>query len=321
MAHSRASLARRITLQHLTVFEAVAQAGSILAASRTLSVTQPAVSKSIHELERRLGQPLFVRGKHGVSPTDFGRLFERHARSMLADLNALAEDVNDWQSGRSGHVAVGTLISASAWLLPQAIARLRESAPEVTVSVQVGANAVLFPALARGELDLVVGLLPAAADARGVPALAAPLAHLPLYDETLCIVVGSGHPLARRRRLRLAELHGHDWIVPTPDSPARQSVRRLFQREGLGEPKRLVESVSILTNLGLLMQGSTVAMMPQSAAAPFVDAGLLRVLPLGAMPAFGQVGCSVRTDRAGTPAAQHLQAALREAAARYSASL
>ena len=129
--HSRLSLARRLRLQQLAVFEKVVEAGSILAASNELAMTQPAVSKSIQELEAQLGSALFVRGKRGVTLTEFGRLFEHHARTMLAELRHLAEALNAAQAGTAGHVIVGTLIPASATLLPDAIQRLHREAPEV----------------------------------------------------------------------------------------------------------------------------------------------------------------------------------------------
>lgn len=261
-------------------FEQVVESGSILAASRELAMTQPAVSKSIHELEAQLGAPLFVRGKRGVSLTEFGRLFERHAKTMLAELRYLAEDLNAAQSGSAGHVIVGTLIVASTALLPEAITRLRRSAPDVAVTVRVGLNAMLFPALVRGELDVVVGVLPQDGPAGLHDPDGSRLAHVPLYDEALCAVVGSAHPLARRRRIELAELQALDWIVPTPDSVAYPSVRAFFDDAGLAMPKRLVESVSILTNLALLASNPMVALMPRSAAEQFARAGALAVLPV-----------------------------------------
>ena len=160
MEHSKLSLARRLKLQQLAIFEQVVNTGSILAASRKLHMTQPAVSKSIRELEGHFDQELFTRGKRGVRLTDFGELLQRHSQSLLANLRFLADDINAWNSGVSGQVVVGTLISASALLLPKAVVRLREMAPNVVVTVRVGSNDVLFPELARGRVDVVVGLLP-----------------------------------------------------------------------------------------------------------------------------------------------------------------
>lgn len=312
--HSRLSLARRLRLQHLVVFEKVVEAGSILAASRELAMTQPAVSKSIHELEQQLNGLLFTRSKRGVVLTEFGSVFERHAKSMLAELRYMAEDLNDWQSGSSGHVIVGALIAASATLLPEAIARLRKVVPDVVVTLRVGPNSTLFAALARGELDVVVGFLPE--DASVLPhedIQRTPLTHVPLYEEALRVVVGSGHVLARRRKLRLLELQAFDWIVPTRDSDAYASVKAFFEKEGLQMPTRVVESVSILTNLGLLSNGSAVALMPQSSAERFEQVGMLSILPLEGPGPIGEVGYTLRADRVPSAAAQRFLDALEDA--------
>ncbi len=308
-AHSRASLARRLRLQQLMLFEQVRASGSLLAAAGELAMTQPAISKSLHELESQVGGPLFVRGKRGVVLTELGRRFEPHAASMLAELRQLAETLNATQAGTRGQVVVGTLISASAALLPAAIERLRRDAPDVVVTVRVGPNTLLFPLLARGELDVVVGALPGATAVAG--AERARLASQPLYEEALRVVVGAQHPLARRRKLALAELMGLDWIVPTPDSMAWPSVRAFFGATGL--PARRIESVSILTNLALLASSPMVALMPQAAAERFAHLGQVAVLPIRGLGAFGAVGYTVRADRAPSAATERFLAALRAA--------
>ncbi|MDM0033768.1 LysR family transcriptional regulator [Variovorax sp. J22P271] len=305
--HSRASLARRLRLHQLEVFDQVVEAGSILAASRELAMSQPAVSKSIHDLEQQLNGILFVRSKRGVLLTEFGALFRRHAKGLLGELRYMAEDLNAWQFGSTGHVIVGTLIAASATLLPEAITRLRTAVPDVTVTVRVGPNPTLFAALERGEVDVVVGVLPADSEARR-----ASLLHVPLYEETLCVVVGAKNPLAHQRSLDLSALHPLEWVVPTRESAAYESVRTFFANDGLGMPRRLVESVSILTNLSLVSGGSMVALMPQSAAERFAEAGLLAILPLGGLSSFSEVGYTVRADRLASAATERFLAALRD---------
>ena len=307
--HSRQSLARRLRLQQLMVFEQAVASGSLLAAAGELAMTQPAVSKSIQELEAQVGGALFVRGKRGVALTEFGRRFEPHAASVLAELRQLAETLNTTHAGARGQVVVGTLISASAALLPEAIVRLRRGAPDVVVTVRVGPNTLLFPLLARGELDVVVGALPGPAALAAAGTEPARLAHQPLYEEALRVVVSAQHPLARRRKLVLAELMALDWIVPTPDSMAWPSVRAFFGAAGL--PARRIESVSILTNLALLAGGSMVALMPQAAAERFAQLGQLAVLPIRGLGAFGAVGYTVRADRAPSAATERFLAALR----------
>lgn len=297
-ALSAAGLARRLRVAQLAIFEKVAEAGSIMAASRELAMTQPAVSKSMRELELQLGGQLFLRSKQGVELTEFGQLFARHVRAMTAGLQDMTDELNAWHAGTTGQVTVGAMLTASAALLPEAISRLREAAPDVVVTVRVGPNTTLFPALARGELDLMVGFLPANASAalQGVePGLR--LIHVPLYDEGLSVVVGPGHPLAGQARVRPSELRRLEWIVPTPDAVAYPAVREFFEREGLGLPRKLVKSVSILTNIGLLVRRPMVALMPQSVAARLAADGLVVVLPVPSLGPFSTVGYTRRAQR------------------------
>lgn len=313
MEHSKLSLARRLKLQQLAIFEQVVNTGSILAASRELHMTQPAVSKSIHELEGHFDQALFTRSKRGVRLTEFGELLQRHARSLLAELRFLADNANAWNTGVSGQVVVGTLISASASLLPKAVVRLRETAPNVVVRVRVGSNDVLFPELVRGEVDVVVGLLPGESLNRA-------LTHVPLYDETLCAVVARHHPLALDTSIDVQQLQDMVWIIPTPESAAMRSAQLFFATAHMVVPKRIVESVSILTNLGLLLESSTIALMPYAVAEQFVRSGLLSILPLGVASPFGKVGYSLFSDRPPTAATQRLLAALQEVGATVGAA-
>lgn len=310
--HTRETLARRLRLVQLMVFERTAAAGSILAASRELAMTQPAVSKSLQELEEHLGEKLFMRGRRGVSLTDFGRMFERHARAVLAELHDMADDINATQSGSIGKVIVGTLITASTTLLPDAIIRLRLAVPEVAVITRVGPNSTLFPALARGELDVVVGLVPEGQEAQHYAGL--PLAHVPLYRETLSVVVGGGHPLAGRDRIDREALRTLDWIIPTRDAVSYPAARRFFEAMGLEMPRNTVESIAILTNLGLLANSTMAALMPQSVAERFIHDGLLARLPINMQEAYSTVGYTVRIGLEPAPTTRRFLEALRAAA-------
>lgn len=312
-AHSRASLTRRLRLSQLAVFEEVARCGSMTIASRQLAISQSAVSKSIRELERQIGAALFVRTRRGVALTQLGRVFARHGRAIGAGLQALAEDLNAAQAGVSGYVTVGTMLAATSALLPEAIVRLRSAAPDVMVNVQVGLNSILFPKLGQGELDLVVGYVPGSARA-SADELRRGVVHVPLYDEDLRVVVARDHPLAQRRRVDIADLADQDWIVPTPDSVAAGSVREFFAQHQMAMPRRRVESVSILTNAGMLARRPMVALIPGSAANRLAQVGLVSVLPLRGSAPFGTIGYTLRSGAVENEACQRFIAALHEVA-------
>lgn len=307
MEHSKSSLIRRLKLQQIAIFEKVVETGSMLAASRELHMTQPAVSKSIRELEQHFEETLFTRGKRGVQLTEFGELLQRHTQSLLAGLRFLADDANSWNAGVSGQVVVGTLLTASAKLLPRAVLRLRETAPNIIVKIRVGSNEVLFPELARGQFDVVIGFLP---EENVNPAFV----HVPLYDEKLCAVVSRHHPLALESAIDPHQLEEMTWVVPTQESVARRSAHAFFEKAGMSMPRKLVESVSFLTNLGLLLESSLVALMPYAVAEQFVRAGLLSILRLGVVSPVGKVGYTLLAERAPTAATARLLAALEEVA-------
>jgi DNA-binding transcriptional LysR family regulator len=224
----------------------------------------------------------------------------------------MTDELNDFRLGTSGHVIVGTLISASARLLPRAIAKLKARTPNVLVTVREGTPAHLFPSLATGDVDIVVGRLPE----RELPiASAFPLTHEPLFDESLCVVVGGrGEARVPAHVAHLAELMSYPWILPTPDSPARLAAEHLFRAADLPMPTDIVESLSLLTNIGLLLETPRVALMPRVAASQFADAGLLRILDLPEAGAFGTIGYSVRSNKEQSAACRAFIECLREAA-------
>jgi DNA-binding transcriptional LysR family regulator len=304
-------LSRNLKLSQLLVFDRVIETGSIQRAAKDIGLTQPAVTKVIQELESSLEGTLFERSSRGVVPTDLGRVVGRRIKSLLAEFRHMTEELDHFRFGTAGHVVVGTLIAASAHLLPMAITRMKAHAPEVLITIREGPTAQLFPSLATGELDIVVGRLP---EVELPISDAFPLKHHALFDDLLAVVVGSRHELGQTSIASLRDLATAPWILPTTDSPLRYSVERMFRQAGLSLPIDVVESLSVLTNLGLLLESPRVAVMPRVAATQFMRAGLLRILDIPESGSFGTVGYSVRSNKEMTPACESFIECLREVA-------
>jgi DNA-binding transcriptional LysR family regulator len=297
------ALGHKFKLHQLQIFERVLERRSLSRAASELNLTQPSVTKAIYELEKFVGATLFERSNRGVVPTDIAHMLGRRVKTLMAELRYMSDELNAALSGESGHVIVGTLIAGSAKLLPEAISRLMQERPGILVTISEGPSAHLFPALATGDLDIVVGRLPEHDIALGY---SFPLTHHALYDEQLYAVVGSHHPLADATRLELAALMDFPWILPSSASPLRTAVEQTFRKTGLGLPPRHLESLSLLTNIGILLRGQAIALMPHDAAEQFLHPGLLKRLPIDTFGQFGQVGYSVRAHRQLTPACQCL---------------
>jgi DNA-binding transcriptional LysR family regulator len=314
---SQIGLSRSLKLSQLLIFDRVMETGSILHAANDMGLSQPAVTKVIQELEQSFQGTLFARSNRGVIPSELGHVLSRRVKSLLAEFRHMTDELDQFRFGAAGHIVIGTLISASAHLLPMAITQLKKRSPNVLITVREGPTAQLFPSLATGELDLVVGRIPEV-DSPLSDAFA--LTHHTLFDDSLVVVVGANHDLARAPIKSLNDLAHAPWILPTRESPVRLSIERMFRGAGLELPTDLVESMSVFTNLGLLLDAPRVAVMPQVAASQFVRWGLLHILDIRETGSFGTIGFSVRSSKTLTPACEAFVECLRDVAKTYCVS-
>ncbi|WP_217161566.1 LysR substrate-binding domain-containing protein [Streptomyces sp. AC512_CC834] len=244
----------RLKFRHLVLIDALSRRGSVVGAAAELHVTQPAATRSLHELEDILGVPLFERGPRGITPTVFGEAFTRHARAVLAQLAQAGRHVVELAAADRGTVVVGTHLAGSNVLLPRAIAALKKERPHLTVIVREGSPEALLLELEAGRVDLVVGRLTAPSDER--------MERRKLYDESVEPVVRATHPLAGRGGVELAELVEHPWILPGAETVLRREVEELFGRHGFALPLNRVETTSFLTMRQLLLETDVVAVLP-----------------------------------------------------------
>ena len=296
----------RVSIRQLRLVAAIADVGTMVRAGEAVGLTQSAVTKAVRDLERDLGVDLFERGNRGVTPTIYGDALVTHARRVLAQLEHAAEEIDDLAHGAGGRVAIGTLLAASAWLLPTAIARLRAERPRVVVDVVEGTNDRLQPMLLRGDLDMVVGRLSEFRHRAGVH-------QEPLYSEEVVVLARPDHPLARREPLNLADLQKADWILPPPETTLRRQLEKAFFDAGLDPPHCAVQSVSILTNRQLLYDADLLGVWPRGVAADDLAHGRLVSLPVGLPDIIWPVGVATRKLARLSPAADALLAVLRAA--------
>lgn len=284
---------------------AIADHGSVLRAADRLTLAQPAVTRSLRELEHILGVQLFVRGPRGVTPTPSGEVFLEHARAALAELRRAGERVSGLAKGAMGTVRVGTLLAGSSVLLPQAIADLKRSHPGVTVAVFDATFDTHAPRLLSGELDLIVGRLnPITRRGR--------LRQIKLCYEPMRLVARREHPALAQQEATLASLLAYPWILPLQQTALRHEVEQAFADEGLELPADLVECTSILTMRALLRQTDMIAVLPELIATADRDLAPLAV-PLERIRR--PVGVTLVQGRPLAPLAARLLDLLRERAA------
>jgi DNA-binding transcriptional LysR family regulator len=214
-------------LNHLRDITAVVERGSLRAAARHLGIAQPAITRSIREIERELGVALFERRPKGTVPTPMGELFVRRATTVLTEIQRARDEIEQARGLSTGQVAVALSSAAQISLFPRTLEAFRKRYPEVHLRVRDGLFPTIETALKGGELDFYVGPLPEHAPAKD-------FIVEKLFDNTRVVLGRRGHPLARARALK--ELAGARWIGTSVTVDSGAELGPVFQRYGLPEP-------------------------------------------------------------------------------------
>lgn len=285
-----------IRFRHLQCFLTIAQFRSVGRAAEALAITQPALSKTLRELEEVLDVRLFDRGAKGMSLTNFGRLFLQHAAASVTSLRHGINNVKAARSGGAAELSIGVLPNAAPQIAPLAVRHFRDKFPAATVHVVTGTNARLLDLLRLGELDLVIGRL-----AQPEQMLEVTFEHL--YAERLSVIVRRGHPLASVKSLRPSMFRMYPWVLPTEDTIIGQEIRRYLIDHDVASPTSVVETTSAEFGRGYVRETDTLWFVPRGAAELDIKDGTLVELPVNAAGLAGPVGVTTRTGAEMTPAA------------------
>jgi DNA-binding transcriptional LysR family regulator len=300
-------LRSNLKLKHLQLLVALDQFRHIGRVAEFLSVTQPAVSKTLLEIEKMFGLGLFERSARGTEPTPYGETVVRFARSVLADYERTRDEINAVASGAAGRTSVGAMVVATPVLLARAIALLKERSSQTTVLVEEGDLTRLLPRLRLGELDLFVGRLE--------PGYAAPdLVTEALYEEAMAIVARPDHPLAAKAKVGWDELANAPWVMPPPWASSRVKLDQMFFKHGLHPPADIVETTSFLATLTFVRERGAVGFFARGVARHFQKEGLVAVLPVRLPIELPPVGIITMRGRMSTPSSERLIECLRQAA-------
>ena len=197
----------QLKLHQLRAFVEVARQGSIRAASRLSGLSQPALTKSIQELEQVLGARLFIRRQQGVVMTDVGDNFFRHASLVLEELRVAQEDIQQRLGLAGGRVNIGVGGSVARTIMPQVITQFHREYPLVKVRIVEGQLVSMIPELRQGELDFTINTYDQSH-------LDQELSFEKMMQREYRVVVRKGHPMEKARSL--AALQQCNWTMPTP---------------------------------------------------------------------------------------------------------
>src|SRR5215472_677543 len=234
-------------------FLAVAREGSVSAAAGRLAVTQPALTKSIHKLEARLGVTLFERLPRGIALTRYGKTLLPHARRIEAECHFAEVEMQAFRAGKTGRLRVGAGPYFGAAVVPGSIARLQKHFPDVGV-------------------ELMFGALP---EEPPPPYIAV----RPLVELKSRVIAGTRHPLLSKRSVAVTDLAGFPWAIYQQDHAMVARLFAMLRDEGAQPPRITAEVNSLTALIRMLKAGPYLSCFTEALVAAHADFGLA-VVPL-----------------------------------------
>ena len=292
--------------RRLKHFLAVYDLRSIGQAAEKLFLTQPALSKSIRQLEEDLEVKLFDRTPLGVVPTVYGDALAQHARVIRSEMRHAETEIANLRGAVKGHVTVGCGPSVAASLMPLATEKLRKAKPGIRFTIIEGLVDTILPALRRGEIDLAVGAWPRPADSD--------VTAETLVRDRVCVVAGPRHPLTRKKAVELSDLLEFPWVLPPESQRFRQLLEETFLAKGLSPPVPTVTSNSATFIRTMLLDNVSLSFLPVQSLPLRNRSSTLVALPVAGLSREIEVTITFRERAVIPPAVHALIAALREVA-------
>ena len=244
-----------MTLRQLETLYAIMKAGSITAAARNLHVTQPAVSAVLKHTEQQLKMKLFERIGGRLHATPEALALMPDLEEIFGRIDTVSRLVQELRDGRTGQLVIATSPTLVNALLPQALAALRKSSPNVTISLDSLPTPLAIARVARREAD--IGLVYA-------PVSDSALDAEDLMESEIACVLPAAHPLARKKEIRTADFAGRPVISTGPRTRLGMLIDEACRASGEAPPSIGIEASSSLTACMMVSRGAGFALVDRS---------------------------------------------------------
>jgi DNA-binding transcriptional LysR family regulator len=255
---------------HLALFHAVAQAGSISGGAATARVSQPAVSKQIAELEDALGVRLLERLPRGCRLTEAGQILADYAYRWRSLENDAARAIEEYRGLKRGRLAVGASLTIGGYLLPVVIAEFHSRFPDVELQLEIANTERIQRSLLEGTIEL--GLTEG-------PLESEELESTVFFQDELVAIAPVGHPLLKKGRVTVREIRREPFILREEGSGTRAVVERALRRHGL-KIKPLLSLASPEAIKNAVVAGMGIAIVSRLIVALELRAGSLGIIPM-----------------------------------------
>jgi DNA-binding transcriptional LysR family regulator len=297
-----------LDVRRMRVLREVAVRGSFSAAAEALSFTQSAVSQQIAALEREAGATLVQRSARGVRLTEAGEAVVRHAEAIMARLAEAEAELEAIAGLRGGRLRMASFESAGSTLMPLAIAEFRGRHPAVELSMSLSEPEDCIPQLRSGDIDLAIVFESAIVDtADGIE-------RVHLLEDPMYLALPPDHPLAHRRRLRLADLAAEPWVAGAADCECNRLISHACATAGY-QPRIVFETDDYSAMQGFVAAGVGVSLIAELGLTTIRDDIVVR--DLGRETPVRQIYAATLSEGYRAPATQAMVEILQEVAVRY----
>jgi len=287
-----AALAPRLkltaTTAKLRALIAVAESENFSIAARKLGIAQPTVHRAVAQLESEIGRELFRRTQYGSTLTRAGHILAHAAQLAFAELAQAEMELSEAIGRGQLSITLGGMPLSRSYILPAAIAKFHEQHPHVRIRVLEGPYETLLTGLRSGAIDFLIGAL------RDPPPIDDILQEHLFFDE-LVFVSSPDHPLAAAGRIDLsAVLTDYPWILPPPETPARQHFQAFAARAGVPVPECLLETSSMVLMREMLHAGPYLGCISRHQVQSELQKGLMVALPFELEESRRAIGITTR---------------------------
>jgi DNA-binding transcriptional LysR family regulator len=258
------------SLNSLLVFHEVAKRKSFSKAAEGLFISQPAVTKHIKELERKVGLGLIQRRKGGFSLTEAGEILFKYSHKISSHLMEMENLLGSLQKDHRGLLKIGTTESYSRCLMPRLLSGFQAAHPSFKITLDVGNSDEIEKNLLVYKNDL--GLI-------GLTKASSKLEAIPFLKEPLVLIVSPEHPLAKRKLVSLRELEGYPFIIRAKGSTTRRIILQAFKDLDI-RPSLLMEAGSSEFIKQWVSEGKGVSVIVKRIVEDEEKRGIIKTVPL-----------------------------------------
>jgi len=284
----------KIDERHLVQLAAVVEAGGVTEAAALLGTSQPAISRTIAMLEKRVGEPLFIAGRRPLQPTALGRQLAIHGKAILSASRKASETLSSFRRGASGRVRIGGVPFFMDAIVSGIIASFQTMEPGIHFDQSYGHFNDLVSGLTANEIDLAV--TPA-----GTQEISAELVFEPLIPARNVVACNAAHPLLTRRKLSRVDFLSYPWVAPLPGSPLMLDLTNILMTLGIGELAIRYAGGSLHSVINYLAATQALAIMPLSVIHSLNQDKRIAVLPLNIPQPERMIGIVYRRQSAIVP--------------------